>query len=89
MGRVDWFLKEETVCPIMLEKGPTGREVVRSNKNIKAKRNRVVLAWHNEGLSRNNVIKSRIASVRLKSSNSFLEMIGFRLHNLMNRSDVL
>lgn len=32
----------------MLEKEPTGREVMRSNRNIKAKRSRVVLAWHRE-----------------------------------------
>lgn len=62
----------------MLEKGPTRREVMRSNRNIKAKRNRVVLAWHKERFSRNNVIKARISSVRLKSSNSFLEMIDSR-----------
>lgn len=72
----------------MLEKEPTGREVMRSNRNIKAKRNRVVLAWHKERFSRNNVIKARISSVRLKSSNRFLEMIDSRLYHLMNRSDM-
>ena len=52
--------------------------MMRSNRHVKAKRNRVVLVWHRGGLSRNNVTKSRIASVRLKSSYSFLEIIGFR-----------
>lgn len=68
----------------MLEGEPTGRGMIRSNRNVKAKRNRVVLVWHKEGLSRNNVIQSRISSDRLKSSNSFMEMIDFRLYHLMN-----
>lgn len=83
MGRADWFLKEEeAVCPIMHEVGPTGRGMIRSNRNVKTKRNRVVLAWHKEGLSRNNVIKSRISLDRLKSSNNFMGMVDFRLYNL-------
>lgn len=55
----------------MLEREPTGREMMSSNRNVKAKRNRVMLAWHKEGLSRNHVVKPRISSDRLKSSNSF------------------
>lgn len=66
----------------MHEVGPTGRGMIRSNRNVKAKRNRVVLAWHKEGLSRNNVIKSRISLDRLKSSNNFVGMVDFRLCNL-------
>lgn len=72
----------------MLEEGPTVRGVIRSNRNVKAKRKRVVLAWHKEGLSRNNVIKARKSSDRLKSSNSFMGMIDFRLYRLMNRSNL-
>lgn len=68
----------------MLEGEPTGRGMIRSSRNVKAKRNRVVLVWHKEGLSRNNVIKSRISSDRLKSSNSLMEVIDFRLYHVMN-----
>lgn len=72
----------------MLEEEPTRMGIIRSNRNVKAKRSRVVLAWQKEGLSRNNVIKSRISSDGLKSSNSFMGVIDFRLYHLMNRSVV-
>lgn len=68
----------------MLEGEPTGRGMIRPNRNVKAKRTRVVLVWHKGGLSRNNVIKSRISLDRLKSSNSFMEMIDFRLDHVRN-----
>lgn len=64
----------------MLEEGPTGKGVRSSSKNVKAKSHRVGLAWHKEGLSRNNVVKSRKSSDRLKSSNSFMGMIDFFFH---------
>lgn len=40
------FSRRKTVSSIMLEEGPTGRGVISSSKNVKAKRHRVGLAWH-------------------------------------------